>query len=506
LKRVLHGQIGEFVEITFADSLSERIDLLAYHFYQGHAWSKALPYNLQAGERAKTEFANDIAITSFEHALEATEALWDEHDVSEEKGNAHEALGEVLTLVARYDDALGHYDTVRELVEASPASMEQTRRVAEIYRKTAEVYERQSEFETAFEWLNKGLDILDSKEPSIELVDIYLLGTGLYRRLGNNDDAITWCENSLELASKIPTLEGRQAEAQAYYNLGGIHYRRGDLLSSAESCQASLQVYEEIENIVGQAKALNNLGSAFKEQGRWKEASDVYHRSLVINRRIGAIQEIGFVTNNLGNLSLNRGDWDPAAELIMESNAIWKKIGAILPEAVTLSNLAQVFIYQEKLPDARDALSQSQVLFEKVGSDDFLAETERRWAEYHFKSGDLEEALQHVNRSITRASEHEEKLELGLSFRVLGEIQIIQKDFEEGELVLLRSLRILKDLKSEYESSKTELSLAKLRIESGAKVDREALFSARDKLKRLDAQADLAVAERLIQKIAEDRT
>ena len=101
LRRDLHCQIGEFVEVTYADSLSEQINLLAYHFYQGHTWHKALTYNLQAGQRAKTEFANDIAITSFEYALEATEALGDEQDTSDEKISAHESLGEVMTLVGR---------------------------------------------------------------------------------------------------------------------------------------------------------------------------------------------------------------------------------------------------------------------------------------------------------------------------------------------------------------------------------------------------------------------
>jgi class 3 adenylate cyclase/tetratricopeptide (TPR) repeat protein len=420
LKRVLHGQIGEFVEITFADSLSERIDLLAYHFYQGHAWSKALPYNLQAGERAKTEFANDIAITSFEHALEATDALGEEQDISKEKETAHESLGEVMTLVGQYEEALENFGFAQGLVEDQPTSAAQLRRQADLYRKIAGVYERQSEFDVAFEWLERGLQLLVDQLPSLESAQLYLLGTGIYRRQGQNDNAIVWCETGLDIASKIETREGRRAVARAYYTLSGIHWRRGELLKAVQYCQDSLKIYQDIEDVLGQARAYNNLSNAFADLGEWENAIDAAQKSLEINQQIGNIQSEGIAANNLAYIHLDRGEWDRALALFQASNVIWKKLGAALQEAVLSSNIAQVHIYQENLPAAQSSLSHSQAIFEQIGTEDYQPELDRRWAEYYLKVGNLELALDHAQRSVDLATEQEARLELGLSLRTLG--------------------------------------------------------------------------------------
>jgi tetratricopeptide (TPR) repeat protein len=498
LKRVLHGQIGEFVEITFADSLSERIDLLAYHFYQGHVWSKALPYNLQAGERAKTEFANDIAITSFEHALEAIDALGDEQDTSRERESAHVLLGDVLTLVGRYVDALQHFDFARVLVGADPTLKNHNRRMADLYRKTADVFERQSEYETAFQWLDQGLHLLDEDPIGLETAQIYLMGAGLHHRQANNDEAVNWCQKSLEATSKIDTRDSRHVTAHTYYLQGAAHYRLADFDQALKACEESLRLYEEIDDYVGQARAYNNLAIVYSDIGDWAKSSEAYHQSLGINQKIGNIQEQGFVANNLGNVHQYRGDWDRAVELYQESNAIWKKIGAPLPDAVTMSNLAQIHIYRKNWKEALESLRQSQALFEKIGSKDFLPELDRRWAEYYLHTGDPEKALESVKRSIDVASEHETRLEQGMSFRVLGEVEMARGDRDAAEDALLRSLRILNELNSEYEEAKTKLSLARLGLlskndESYATYLAEAI----EAFDKLGAKADLKVARGL---------
>ena len=500
LRRDVHCQIGNFIEIRHAEMLSEQVDLLAYHYFQGQAWPKALEYNLLGGQHAQAEFANQIAIASYENALLAAIKLGEEQDTSKEMEMAHVSLGEVMTLVGRYEEALDHYESTRTLVEKRSPSTEKLHHLADLSRKTADVYERRSEYELAFEWLEEGLSYLEDQEPSIEMVRIYLLGTGIYRRQGKNDEAIVWCEKSLSLSSEISTHEGQLAQAQAYYNLGGIYFRRGELVRSVESCRESLKVYEKINNIVGQSKALNNLGAALKDQGKWKEASDAYRRSLKIIRQMGDIQELGFVTNNLGNISLNRGEWEQAVELFKESNEIWKKIGAILPDAVTLSNLAQVYIYQEDLASAREALEECQGLFAKVGSEDFLSELERRWSEYHLRAGDLNAALDHIKRSIDSASEKGTRIEMGKSYRVSGEIHSALGSMKEAEEALLQSLQILAEAESDYEVAKTKLALAEYRLEAESMMDLRQLEEAIQTFERLSAQVDLVKAQALKQK------
>jgi predicted ATPase len=199
LRRDVHCQIGSFIERRHEERLGEQVDLLAYHYLQGQAWPKALEFNLLSGQHAQAEFANQIAITSYENALVAAMKLSEEQDTSQEMEVAYESLGEVMTLVGRYEEALDHYESVRHLVEDRTTSKERLLQLADLSRKTADVYERRSDYEVAFEWLDGGLSYLENQATSIEMVRIYLLGTGIYRRQGKNDEAIVWCEKSLSL-------------------------------------------------------------------------------------------------------------------------------------------------------------------------------------------------------------------------------------------------------------------------------------------------------------------
>jgi tetratricopeptide (TPR) repeat protein len=458
---------------------------------------------LQAGERAKTEFANDIAITSFEHSLEATEALGEDQDVSREEVSARESLGEVLTLVGRYDDAMEHYGNARELVETKLDTKGQILHLADLHRKTADVFERQSEYDNAHEWLETGLAYLDEDAPSIEAVRLYILKTGVYYRQGKYDEAIPWGEKSLAIAPQIETREGQEAAGQAYYLMGGMNIRLGELERAAELSKHSVEVYKSIDHIVGQARAYNNLGSAYTALSKWDLASEAQEKSLAIFRKIGDIQEQGFVTNNLGNIYLNRGDWDHAATLFSESNDIWKRIGAPLPDAVTSSNLAQVHIYQGDLAAAKENLEHSHSIFTDIGSEGFLPELERRWGEYYLLHGEMDQAMDHVTRSIELATEQESRLELGLSFRMLGRIQSQSGELEEAEMALIKSLEILTDLKSECDAARTIISLAQLALLGRVAIDRLRISEAIQVFEELGAEADLIKAREVMELVDE---
>jgi len=498
LRRGLHCTIGDYVESAFTQFLGEKLELLAYHYYQGHAWSKAMSYNLHAGLNAQREFANESAIEYCLRSLEAVEKLDADLDTSEEQLAAQEALGDVLTIMGEYSSALGHFSAARNLVDDAILPEDKPYYLANLYRKTAAVYERQSEFDTAFNWLKQGLEYIEGEEPSVEMVEIYLLGTGIYRRQGKNEEALSWCNKSLDIASKVQSRVGRLVEAQAYYNLGGIQYIYGEFDRCVDNCRKSLDIYLEVGYLVGQAKAYNNLGSAHQALGQWDLADEMFQAGLLINRNIGEVQEQGFITNNLGNIYIMRGNWDYAAELLLESNDIWKKLGAALPDAVTMSNLSQVYIYQQNWDATLSALNESQRIFDQVGSEDFIPELERRWGEYFHGIDDLEKAAEHTQHSIELASAQEARLELGMSFRVMGEIHMSSGDYEAAENNLMKSYRILDDLESEYEAAKSTVDLAKLALRKKEEIDRSQLNQAKQVFQRLGAKADLKTVNELM--------
>jgi tetratricopeptide (TPR) repeat protein len=165
--------------------------------------------------------------------------------------------------------------------------------------------------------------------------------------------------------------------------------------------------------------------------------------------------------------------------------------------------LGQVYIYQENWSAAQICLSRSQILYDATGSDDYLSELDRRWGEYYLNMGDLDLALDHAKKAVDLASAQEERLDMGIGFRVLGEVHRRRNDFEAAEIAMLQSQRLLDDLGSEFEAAKTRLSLTQLAIAAGKDVDSDLLQKAITTFKKLGASAELKLTSDLVNHLGE---
>jgi tetratricopeptide (TPR) repeat protein len=441
---------------------------LAHHFGGAGEVDKAAVYSMQAARRAEAAYANGAALLWYSRTLEMLNQLGPEEasQFQSLRLSAHESLGDVLARIGQYEQALEHY---------APA---------------------------LFRWLGRGPSYMDEAEPSIEVARIYLFGAELYYRQGKYDKAISWCQKSLDVASQIETREGQQAMARACYLLGDICIRSGDLPYAVQFLRESAQIYQQVDDFPEQANAYNLMGLAYYYQGNWPQARDAYHKSLAMRKEIGDVDGQGQISNNLALIHTGRGEWNQAQSLLEQSLVIWRQIGAAKEEARTLSHLAQVYIYQENWSEALACLNHSQDTFVQAGSGEYLPELERRWGEFYLKTGQLGGALDHIRRSVELAVEQAHQLEEGLSCRVLGQVHVARGEEEPAEAALRQSLQILTDLNSEYEATKTKLSLVRLAMETSPTPDledqaQEYLAQAIRTFEELGAQADLAEARDL---------
>jgi class 3 adenylate cyclase/tetratricopeptide (TPR) repeat protein len=74
-RRMLHAKILQGMEEVYGDRTEEQIDRFAHHAFQGEVWSKALGYLRQAGIKAENRSAYREAVSCFEQALDALNAL-----------------------------------------------------------------------------------------------------------------------------------------------------------------------------------------------------------------------------------------------------------------------------------------------------------------------------------------------------------------------------------------------------------------------------------------------
>ncbi|HET90407.1 MAG TPA: tetratricopeptide repeat protein, partial [Chloroflexi bacterium] len=437
-RRRLHRRIGESIEIQQAGRLTEYVEVLAYHFGLAEEWDKSLHYHLEAGHKAQAIYANEDAIHHFRQALKAAERVeWSEGY----QLTAHEKLGEVLDTLGEYDEALAHIYRAQDLVMAMDdfSPEEQARRLADLCRRTATIHEKRSDYDAALDSLRGGLLALEGMD-AVEAARIYLLGAGVYRRQGRNEEAIEWCQKSLHIALQVKTRESQQVVAHAYYNLGGIYTRQGDLLRGVEYCLESLHVYQQIDDIVGQSQAHINLANAYFEQGNWPKANEHYLQALEIKRKIGDVYYQGFITVNLGGVYLKQGYLDQADNYYQQSLSMWQELGSTYVIALLHNNMGAVALQRDDWDQALALLQQSLDMFQQIGSEDYLAEVYRQIAQAHLGRQEYGDALDHAQRSLALAQQHEMRLEEGITRRVLGQIYLALGDLSQTEQELVTSL------------------------------------------------------------------
>jgi tetratricopeptide (TPR) repeat protein len=120
-RRALHARIVEALEGLSPDRLTEQVEWLAHHALRGEAWTKALAYNRQAGDKALARSAHREAVGYFEQALRVVPHLPETRDTRTQAidlrlalrtalrplGNAErilQCLREAETLAAALDD------------------------------------------------------------------------------------------------------------------------------------------------------------------------------------------------------------------------------------------------------------------------------------------------------------------------------------------------------------------------------------------------------------------
>ena len=107
-RRLLHAKIVDAVETLYSERLTEQVERLGHHAFQGEAWEKAVPYLHQAGIRAQARSANREAVSCFEQALTALGHLPEARERQEQAIDLRFDLKSSLFLFGEFERILGH--------------------------------------------------------------------------------------------------------------------------------------------------------------------------------------------------------------------------------------------------------------------------------------------------------------------------------------------------------------------------------------------------------------
>lgn len=307
-RRLLHRRIAEAIGAPgrLARSGGAAWSAVAHHETLAGRTAEAAEAYRQAGEHARTVFANEEARGHLEAALAlghpAVAAL-------------HEALGEVCTLRGDYTAAIGHLESAAAL--AGPD------RQSQIEHQLSLVHARRGDWARADSHLQAALaavDPADAASRSALLAD----GSAIAHRRGATDAAKGLATEALALAETAADPAG---VARAADILGIVARSRHDLAAAAGHLERALAAADTAADAGLRIATRNTLALVCADAGDRARAIALTGEALALCERLGDRHRQAALENNLADLLQAVGRRDEALEHLKRAVTIFADVG-----------------------------------------------------------------------------------------------------------------------------------------------------------------------------------
>jgi len=224
----LHGRAGESIEAAFAlrtHGLTAHIEELAYHFNLSDRRDRALEYLIQAGQKAASLYALEVAAGHFEQALALMDAL-------------------VLTNPARrwmILESLGWWHTI---LANTP--------------RAVEYFERAIALPAAEGWASAPHD----------RVRLHLGAIKALITVSDTESAEAHLHQAL---SEVNEQADAPEIAHLMYGMSQLHWHKGEYQEAFEAAQKSLSIAERLNRPESIARAFEMLALACHSLGEWQQ-------------------------------------------------------------------------------------------------------------------------------------------------------------------------------------------------------------------------------------------
>jgi class 3 adenylate cyclase/tetratricopeptide (TPR) repeat protein len=312
-RRRLHGLVAESIQ-----RIEGAADLLSIHYFNAARWPEAWEYSVEAGNYAKSIFANIEAASLYERALSA--ARHADQVSGGERAEVLEALGDVRDLAGLYTEAIDAYHRAGRLVDDAPTAQ------GRLALKRAFTTERQGQLSQALGWITRGhkaLEGLDGDGVAETRAQLTVWYAVIRVEQGKLKDALAWAERGIEEAMAAGD---RKALARAYLIRDAAELSLG-LSGEPTWSREALKIYEEIEDLSGIGNAANNLGAYAYWSGEWDDACGYYERAEESQNRMGNPVNAAVASTNIAEILSDQGHIDSPEPRLRDAYRIFSSSG-----------------------------------------------------------------------------------------------------------------------------------------------------------------------------------
>jgi class 3 adenylate cyclase/tetratricopeptide (TPR) repeat protein len=464
-RRVLHTRIARAMEHLYRDRLSEHVDRLAHHAFQGGLWPEAVRFLRQAGLRALSRSASREAIVHFEQALVALGHLPQTADTLEQALDLRfDLLGACFPL-GDLERMLGYLREAEQLAEA----IGDQRRLGRVFASLTHCLWGRGELDRAVESGRRAIAIAGSLGDSeLQMVANVRLGQVYFAR-GDYQQTVETCRACLESGKGDLLREGFGLPAipavVSLAFLGRSLALLGDFPTGIATTEEAIRVAEAAAHPYSVVVAYWANGDTYLARGDHVRAIPALERARALCGEQTVTIMVPTVGRALGEAYTLAGRHAEALSLLQ---------GAV-------DGLAAMK-YMPPLPSAHGTLSESLLL-----------------------AGRLPEALQSVQLALDLCRAQRQRGNEAYALRVLGEIYAVQDPpaTERAETAYQDALTLATAVGNRPLMARCELGLGKLyRLTGDTRRAAQHLAAAVAALRALEMQRWLDEAERELAALA----
>ncbi len=329
-KKMIHLNLAKFLEDTKIDNIDDVVFDLAYHFYYGSDFDRALAYSIDGGEKAMRFYANQEAL---------------------------ELYGIALNSIRRLDDKLANTTHYKE-------------KKIEVLSRLGTLNKTMNEWDKALNYFEQIIPICDEINDIEKKANTYIDMGWIFHQMQYWAEAQNYFRKSLILAKEI---NDKFIEAEAYSGLGAIFEHDGNLEKALEFYTISREFSESHKDYINLARTHNAFGRIYNSKGDFSKAIMHKQKSINIFEKLNDLPKLAKAYTSLGTTYYDLGDLDKNIEYNEKSIKLADQISDIRIKGIALSNTVEALIKSNQLEKAQEYTERALEIFATLEERDMVA-------------------------------------------------------------------------------------------------------------------------------------
>jgi tetratricopeptide (TPR) repeat protein len=260
--------------------------------------------------------------------------------------------------------------------------------------------------------------------------------------LGKLDDGKKEFDTGLSLSrsSGLKDIEGK-----FLLSLGELSWQRSNYQEAIDFCKSSLQLCEELNDLISQSKLCGIIGDTYFSQGLFNQAVDFYNRSLDLaldsEFKIGEGESL----RRLGSVYGCRGQAEMALRYLTKALEIARETGNRQSEWLVLMVMGNIHIEQDNFETAANCYIKAQSIAHSIGRRRGESRIAVNLAELCKRQGNLQDARRYLNEAYTIAVEIQDHEIEGHTLSNLGSVYLESGEYDSSYNCFQQALKIFSD-------------------------------------------------------------